>query len=226
MKNEDIRLKLQSLKDEKYRDFTAGLMPTVPKEKIIGVRTPLLRSFAKELLKEGDYQNFLTSLPHKYYEEDNLHGFIIEGIKDFNLCISELRRFIPYMDNWATCDCVRPKVLKKEPERVYDFILELLKSNKTYTVRYGIGLLMSFYLDDNFSTVHLKIVAQTTSEEYYINMMIAWYFATALSKQWESTIPYIENKALPQWVHRKTIQKAIESYRITPEQKAYLRTLK
>ncbi len=226
MKNEDIRLKLLSLQDEKYRDFTAGLMPTVPKEKIIGVRTPLLRSFAKELLKEGDYRNFLSSLPHKYYEEDNLHGFIIEGIKDFDLCISELRRFIPYMDNWATCDCVRPKVLKKEPERVYDFILELLKSNKTYTVRYGIGLLMSFYLDDNFSTVHLKLVAGITSEEYYINMMIAWYFATALAKQWESTIPYIENKALPQWVHRKTVQKAIESYRITPEQKAYLRTLR
>lgn len=226
MRNEDIRQKLLSLQDEKYRDFTAKLMPTTSKERIIGVRSPLLRAFAKELLKEDDYQDFLSCLPHKYYEEDNLHGFIIEGIKDFDLCISELQRFIPYMDNWATCDCVRPKVLKKEPEKVYDFILELLESDKTYTVRYGIGLLMSFYLDDNFSPSHLKLMSEIKSDEYYINMMLAWYCATALAKQWESTIPYIENKVLPQWVHRKTIQKAIESYRITPEQKAYLRTLK
>lgn len=226
MRNEDIRQRLLSLQDEKYRDFTAKLMPTVDKERIIGVRSPLLRTFAKELLKEGDYQDFLSCLPHKYYEEDNLHGFIIEGIKDFDLCISELKRFIPYMDNWATCDCVRPKVLKKDPEKVYDFILELLKSEKTYTVRYGIGLLMSFYLDDSFSTLHLKLLSEIRSDEYYINMMLAWYYATALAKQWESTIPYIENKGLPQWVHRKTVQKAIESYRITDEQKVYLRTLK
>lgn len=226
MKKEDIRQRLLSLKDEKYRDFTSKLMPTVDKEKIIGVRTPLLRAFAKELIKEGEYSDFLSSLPHKYYEEDNLHGFIIEGIKDFDLCISELKRFIPYIDNWATCDCVRPKVLKKEPDRVYEFILELLKSDKTYTVRYGIGLLMSYYPDEDSSPSHLNLLSRIESDEYYINMMLAWYFATALAKQWESTIPYIEEKVLSQWVHRKTIQKAIESYRITDEQKAYLRTLK
>ncbi len=226
MKNKDIRQKLLSMQDEKYRDFTAKLMPTVDKSRIIGVRSPLLRAFAKELLKEGEYREFLSDLPHKYYEEDNLHGFIIEGIKDFDLCISELRNFIPYMDNWATCDCVRPKVLKKEPERVYTFILELLKSEKTYTVRYGIGLLMSFYLDDNFSPSHLKLLSEISSDEYYINMMLAWYYATALAKQWESTIPYIEKRILTSWVHGKTIQKAIESYRITDEQKVYLRTLK
>lgn len=226
MRKEDIRQRLLSLKDEKYRDFTAKLMPTVDKKKIIGVRTPLLRAFAKELLKGGSYSEFLSDLPHKYYEEDNLHGFILEGIKDIDVCIRELQKFVPYMDNWATCDCTRPKVLKKEPEKLYSFITELLKSEKTYCVRYGIGLLLSFYLDDNFSPSHLELLSKIKSDEYYINMMLAWYYATALAKQWESTIPYIEKKALPQWVHRKTIQKAVESYRITDEQKAYLRTLK
>ncbi len=226
MKSEDIRNKLLSLKDEKYRAFTAKLMPTVDTNRIIGVRTPLLRAFAKELIREGECRDFLSFLPHKFYEEDNLHGFIIEGIKDTDLCISELRRFVPYIDNWATCDCVRPAALKKEPEKVYQFILELLESKKTYTVRYGIGLLLSFYLDENFSEIHLRLLSEIRSDEYYINMMLAWYYATALAKQWESTVPYIEKRILPQWVHRKTIQKAIESYRITDEQKVYLRTLK
>lgn len=226
MKKEDIQKKLLSLQDEKYRDFTAKLMPTVDKKKIIGVRSPLLRAFAKELIKENDYGDFLSSLPHKYYEEDNLHGFIIEGIKDIDLCISELRRFVPFTDNWATCDCVRPKCLKKEPEKVYSFILELFESKEVYSVRYGIGLLLSFYLDGNFSPMHLEILSEIKSDEYYINMMLAWYFATALAKQWESTVPYIEKRILPDWVHRKAIQKAVESYRITPEQKAYLKSLK
>lgn len=226
MTKEKIRERLLSLRDEKYREFHSALMPTVDKEKLIGIRTPLLRSFAKELIKEGDFEEFLSALPHKYYEEDNLHGFIIEGIKDFETCISELKRFIPYIDNWATCDSVRPKVLKKEPEKLLLFIRGLLKSKETYTVRFGIGLLLSFYLDENFSSEHLKLVSQIKSEEYYINMMISWYFATALAKQWESTLPYLEKRLLSDWVHRKTIQKAVESYRITDEEKAYLKSLK
>lgn len=226
MTKEKIRERLLSLRDERYRDFNSALIPTADKERLIGIRTPILRAFAKELIKEGDCEEFLSALPHKYYEENNLHGFIIEGIKDFDICISELRRFIPYIDNWATCDSVRPKVLKKEPEKLLLFIKELLKSKETYTVRFGIGLLLSFYLDESFSPEHLRLVSQIKSEEYYINMMISWYFATALAKQWESTVPYLENRLLSEWVHRKTIQKATESYRITDEEKAYLKSLK
>lgn len=226
MTKEKIRERLLSLRDEKYRDFNSALIPTVDKERLIGIRTPILRAFAKELIKEGDCEEFLSSLPHKYYEENNLHGFIIEGIKDFDICISELKRFIPYIDNWGTCDSVRPKVLKKEPEKLLLFIKELLKSKETYAVRFGIGLLLSFYLDENFSPEQLELVSQIKSEEYYINMMISWYFATALAKQWESTVPYLEKRLLCEWVHRKTIQKATESYRITDEEKAYLKSLK
>lgn len=223
---EEIREKLLALQDVKYRDFTSKLMPTVDKNKIIGVRSPLLRSFARQLVKEGEYGEFISDLPHKYYEEDNLHGFIIEGIKDYEKCIPEIQRFVPFIDNWATCDCTRPKVLKKYPERTLELVGEFLRSDKVYIKRYGIGLLLSFYLDELFSSEHLEMLSEIESDEYYINMMLSWYFATALCKQWEATIPFIENRRLPLWVHRKTIQKAIESYRITDEQKAYLRTLK
>lgn len=226
MTNKQIRERLFSLKDEKYRDFSSSLVPTVAKEKVIGVRTPMLRSFAKELLKEGTQQEFMTALPHKYFEEDNLHALLIMGIKDFDSCIALLREFLPFVDNWATCDMLSPKILKKEPERLLEFINELLESDKTYEVRYGIGLLLSFYLDGEFHTSHLEKVAGIRSDEYYINMMIAWYFATALAKQYESTLPFLEKKVLPRWVHNKTIQKARESYRVSEERKEYLKTLK
>lgn len=226
MTKEQIRERLFSLKDEKYRDFNSSLIPNLPKEKFIGVRTPALRSFAKELLKEGSQTQFMKDLPHKYFEEDNLHALLIMGIKDFDLCLSELRLFLPFVDNWATCDMLRPKVLKKEPERLLGFIYELSERDKTYEVRYGIGLLLSFYLDGEFHISQAEMVAEIRSDEYYINMMIAWYFATALAKQYESTLPFIESKVLPEWVHNKTIQKARESYRIPDETKEYLKTLK
>ena len=226
MTTTEIREKLISMADESYRDFQSKLMPTVDKNKVIGVRTPLLRSFAKDLHKSAGYHDFMGDLPHKYYEEDNLHALLIDKIKDFDECIAEIEKLLPYIDNWATCDMLRPKVLKKEPERLLGCIYSWLDSDKTYVVRYGIGCLCSFYLDDNFSPDQLCRVAAIKSDEYYINMMIAWYFATALAKQYVSTVAYLEKRKLPDWVHRKTIQKAVESYRINDETKVYLRSLR
>lgn len=226
MTNNEIREKLFSLRDEKYADFTSGLIPTLPREKFIGVRTPHLRSLAKEIHRSGDYKDFLSDLPHKYYEENNLHGFIICQMKDIDECIAELRRFIPLTDNWATNDCTRPAVLKKHPEETFELASEYLRSKEVYTLRFGIGLLLSYFLDSHFEVIHLKEVSEIKSDEYYVNMMIAWYFATALSKQYVSTLPYIEIRALSPWVHNKTIQKASESYRISDDKKAYLKSLK
>ncbi len=226
MTNREIREKLFSLKDEKYADFTAGLIPTLPREKFIGVRTPLLRSLAKEIYKSGDCREFLSDLPHKYYEEDNLHGFIICQMKDADECINELRRFIPFTDNWATNDCTRPAVLKKHPEKALCLALDFLKTEDTYTLRFGIGLLLSCFLDENFEPWQLETVSHIKSNEYYVNMMIAWYFATALAKQYESTLPYIEKRVLSPWIHNKTIQKARESYRVDKDKKDYLKSFK
>ncbi len=226
MTTKEIREKLFSLADEKYKAFQSKLMPTVDSDKIIGVRTPALRAFAKALYKQGGYEEFLSDMPHRFYEEDNLHAILISEIKDFDTCLEETGKLLPHIDNWATCDMLRPKCFKKEPEKLYETILMWLKIDKVYTVRYGIGCLLSFYLDGNFSQEHLSLVSKITSEEYYINMMIAWYFATALAKQYDSTICYIEERLLPEWVHKKTIQKAIESYRISSEVKDYLRTLR
>ena len=219
---------LFSLQDIEYKNFNAKLIPTVDKDLIIGVRTPDLRNYAKKLFKEDEKRSFkfLNSLPHKYYEENNLHGFLIEQIKDFDSAMEYTENFIPFIDNWATCDSFCPKVFKKYVNETYEKILLWIKSDKTYVVRYGIGLLLSNYLDENFKEEHLKIVSKIRSEEYYINMMIAWYFATALAKKWDSTIFFIENKKLDDWTHNKAIQKAIESRRITDEQKIYLRSLK
>ena len=217
----DIKSKLISMADESYKNFSTKLMPTVNEEKVLGVRIPLLRKLAKEL---ENYEEFLNNLPHTYFEEDNLHAFLIEREKSFDKCIEKLDNFLPYVDNWATCDSMKPKVLKKEPEKLISYIKKWFKSNETYRVRYAINLLMSFYLDENFKEEYLKLVADVKSDEYYINMMRAWYFATALAKKWESTIPYIENNLLDEWTHKKTIRKAIESFRVTKEQKEYLRS--
>lgn len=222
----EIRERLFSLADEDYKEFHSKLMPTVDKEKIIGVRTPALRAFAKEVYNSAQYEAFICDLPHKYYEEDNLHGFLIEKIKDFDGCVAEIEKLLPYIDNWATCDMLRPKCLKKDPQKLYVKICQWIESDKVYTVRFAIGCLLSYYLDENFSEEHLKLVSEIKSDEYYINMMIAWYFATALSKQYDSTIDYIKERRLPVWVHRKIIQKAIESYRISSEVKCYLKTLR
>lgn len=221
-----IQTRLFALQDQKYRDFQAKLMPTVNKNKIIGVRTPALRSFAKTLLKSAQAEEFLRALPHTYYEEDNLHGFLIEYIKDFDQCISALDRFLPFVDNWATCDGTNPKCLSKEPEKLLIKAMEWIGSNHTYTIRYGIGVLMRHFLDERFDISLAYGVARVQRDEYYVNMMRAWYFATALAKQYDQILPLIENRALDDWTHSKTIQKAIESYRITPEQKEYLRKLK
>ena len=221
-----VQESLFGLQDLKYRDFHARLMPTVDPELVIGVRTPALRKFAKEFSKMPESELFLDQLPHKYYEENNLHGFLIAGIKDYDRCIREVDRFLPYVDNWATCDLMSPKIFKKHLPELLEQIKVWIASENTYVIRFGIGMLMSFYLDEAFDERYLKMVASVHSEEYYVNMMIAWYFATALAKQYEYVLPYIEEKRLEKWTHNKTIQKAVVSYRITEDQKKYLRTLK
>lgn len=222
----DIEKVLFELQDEKYRDFQSALTPTVNKTEFIGVRTPELRSYAKELIKRDDINGFLRVLPHKYFEENQLHAFIISEIKNFDECIKELNLFLPYVDNWATCDQMSPKVFKKHKEELLKYIDDWIKSEETYTIRFGIKMLMSFYLDDDFKLIYPEKVSEIRSEEYYVNMMIAWYFATALAKQYESILPFIENKKLETRTHNKAIQKAVESRRITPGQKEYLKSLK
>lgn len=218
--------RLFELQDLKYRDFHSKLMPTVEKSRIIGVRTPDLRKLAKELKNTEHAKTFLEILPHEYYEENNLHAFLIEEIKDFNNCIEELNRFLPFVDNWATCDMMRPKIFKKNLDKLLLQIKIWLNSSETYTVRFGIECLMIFYLDEHFSPEYPELISKIRSDEYYIRMMVAWYFATALAKRYDDIIPYLAQKRLDSETHNKAIQKAIESYRITPEQKAYLRTLK
>ncbi|MEA4932734.1 MAG: DNA alkylation repair protein [Lawsonibacter sp.] len=223
---EAIQRRLFELQDPKYKDFQCKLMPTVNPETVIGVRTPELRKLAKDYSKSPEAIIFLKILPHRYYEENNLHGFPIETIKDYDAAIAAVDAFLPYIDNWATCDLLSLKLFKKHLPELYEKIKVWLKSDKTYTVRFGIGMLMSFYLDEHFKPEMLALVAGVRSDEYYINMMIAWYFATALAKQYDETIPYIREQRLEKWTHNKAIQKAIESYRISDEFKVYLRTLK
>lgn len=222
----EIQKALFDIQDEKYREFSCSLMPTVDPDRVIGVRTPDLRKLAKKLAKEPDIDAFLHRLPHQYYEENNLHGFIIEGMKDFETCVQAMDAFLPYIDNWATCDQISPKVFKKHLPQLLDKIRGWIASDRVYTIRFGIGMLMSLYLDDAFETEYLEMVCSVKSEEYYVNMMIAWYFATALAKQYDAAVLYIEQKRLGTWTHNKAIQKAVESRRITEEQKKYLRSLK
>ncbi len=222
----EIREHLFSMQDTEYRDFQVKLIPTVEAASVIGVRTPQLRSYAKDLLKEGTYEAFLQDLPHKYFDENQLHAFVLSGIKDYEICMEELCRFLPYVDNWATCDQMSPKVFKKHKPELLEQIGKWIKSDETYTVRFAIGMLMEHFLDADFDPVYPEMVAAVRSEEYYVNMMIAWYFATALAKQYDAVLPYIEDRKLEVWTHNKTIQKSVESYRITSEQKAYLKRLK
>ena len=223
---DDIRKNLLSMQDEKYRSFQVKLFPTVDPETVIGVRTPELRSYAKTLLKKEGISTFLSDFPHKYFDENQLHAFIISEIKDYDRCIEEVNRFLPYVDNWATCDQMSPKVFKKHRLQLLDQIRIWLKSDKTYMIRFAIGMLMEHYLDDDFDIRYPDMVAAIRSDEYYVNMMIAWYFATALAKQYEAILPFIEDRKLDIWTHNKAIQKAVESYRISPEQKDYLKRLK
>lgn len=223
-----IQKQLFDLQDKEYKAFHSKLMPTIHPDVIIGVRTPALRKLAKTLLKTNatDIKEFMSDLPHTYYEENNLHAFCIEGIRDYAECIKALDVFLPFVDNWATCDCMAPKILAKYPEHLLPQINKWLDSEHTYTIRYAMGLLMRYFLDEKFKEEYLALVAGVESEEYYINMMRAWYFATALAKQYEITLPWLTENRLDIWTHNKTIQKAVESYRITKEQKDYLKTLK
>lgn len=223
---EAITEKLFELADTKYRDFQANLLPTVDKATIIGVRTPALRKLAKEMAGSAKAAAFMLELPHTYYDENQLHTFLLSACKDYDICMEQIEAFLPYIDNWATCDQLSPKILQKNPEDLLLHIKKWLASKHTYTIRFGMKMLMSFYLEAKFQPEYLAWVAGVQSQEYYVKMMVAWYFATALAKQYDAAIPYLEQHKLEQWTHRKTIQKACESYRITAEQKAYLRTLR
>jgi 3-methyladenine DNA glycosylase AlkD len=223
---EEIRKQLFEFQDVKYKDFQKNLIPTVDPESIIGVRTPELRKYAKQLVKENKTDEFLSDLPHKYFDENQLHAFILSELKDYEKCVEEVCRFLPYVDNWATCDQMSPNVFKKHRTELIEYIKQWLESDKTYTVRFAIGMLMQHYLDDEFDIGYAEMVQEVKSEEYYINMMIAWYFATALAKQYDNILPILEQNRLDVWTHNKVIQKAVESYRIMPEQKAYLKSLK
>lgn len=223
---DEIREMLFAKQDTAYRDFQAKLIPTMDKETVIGVRTPELRKMAKQLAKREDISTFLGVLPHSYFEENQLHAFIIAERKDFAQCMEELTAFLPYVDNWATCDQMSPRVFKKHRQELLPYIREWIVSDETYTVRFGVGMLMTHFLDGDFDKTYPQMVSEIRSEEYYVNMMIAWYFATALAKQYEAVLPYIEEKKLDTWTHNKAIQKSVESSRIAPEQKAYLKSLK
>jgi len=226
IKPEEILKKLKSFEDRKYGDFQQKLMPGVESRAVIGVRTPDLRKYAKELIKNYDVSAFLKKLPHKYFDENQLHAFIISEMKDYESCMEELEKFLPFVDNWATCDQMSPKIFKKHKKELLIKINGWMASDRTYTIRFGIGMLMEHFLDEDFDVKYAKAVAAVKSEEYYVNMMRAWYFATALAKQYDTAITFIEKKKLDVWTHNKTIQKAVESYRITAEQKEYLRSLK
>lgn len=219
---------LFALRDEGYRQFNAKLIPNVPMDRIIGVRTPALRSYAKSVARLPDAERFLQELPHAYYEENNLHGALLSLIykNDIDEFLEALERFLPYVDNWATCDMLSPKIFKKHLPYVYKRVKKWLKSEHTYTVRFGIVTLLGYYLDEAFEPEMLRLVVDIRSEEYYIKMAVAWYFSIALVKQYDAAAAYIESRALEPWTHNKAIQKAIESRRIPPERKAYLKSLK
>ena len=222
----DVRKRLFEMQDTGYRDFHARLILTVEKEKIIGIRTPILRKFAKEFGKTERSEMFLKVLPHQYYEENNLHGLLIEQIRDYDKCLKELERFLPHIDNWATCDLLALHMMKKHRDIFIREIYRWMESDKPYIIRFGISMLMRHYLDEGFKPEYPEKVAAIRSEEYYVNMMRAWYFATALAKQYEKILPFLEEQRMDIWTHNKTIQKSIESYRITQEQKDHLRTLR
>ncbi len=221
----EIQKRLSSLADRKYAEFQAKLTPNVDRDKFIGVRTPQLRILAASL-SEGERAEFMEAIPHESYDENMLHSLMLEKWKDYRECVEKVGQFLPYVDNWAVCDTLRPKVFAGYREELLPNVKRWIASDMVYTCRFGINMLMTHYLDRDFKEEYLALPAAVTSEEYYVRMMAAWYYATALAKQWDRTIPYIERSLLPPWTHNKTIQKACESYRITPEQKAYLRTLR
>ena len=223
MNEQEIVSRLYELRDEPYAALQSKLIPTAPKDSFIGVRTPDLRALAKELYKSGEGEAFLHILPHKTFDENQLHAFLLSEDKDFDRCVRRVDAFLPYVDNWATCDQLSPKVFKKHREELLPYIKNWIADSRPYTVRFGVGMLMEHYLDEAFDPGYPALVTEIRSEAYYVNMMIAWYFATALAKQYEAVFPYIAKKRLSPWIHSKTIQKAVESYRITPERKEQIK---
>lgn len=222
----ELQKKLFELSDKKYALFQSSLIPTVSQEKVIGIRVPVLRQVARDFEKKPECLDFLNTLPHTYYDENMLHSILLSRMKDYEQCIAAVENFLPYVDNWAVCDILSPKIFSKYKDKLILKIKEWIASDKTYTCRFGMGMLMTHYLDEDYKPEYLELPPKVDSDEYYVKMMVAWFFATALAKQWDDTIPYIEEHRLPEWTHRKTIQKACESYRITDEQKAYLKTLR
>ena len=223
---EQIIEQLFALQDKTYADFQSKLLPNVARETIIGVRTPDMRKMAKKVSKTSAAYDFMHILPHYYFDENQLHAFLLCGQTDFERCLTELERFLPYVDNWATCDQLSPACFKKHVSELLPHIRRWMASEHVYTIRFGMGMLMRYFLDDGFDAEYLEWVSAIHSDEYYIRMMQAWFFATALAKQWDATLPYIQQRRLSDWTHHKTIQKAIESYRITDEQKELLKTFR
>ena len=226
---EEIKDYLLKNQDLQYKQFHSSLMPTINSEVVIGIKVPILRNYTKELLKKYATQSFIPffkDLPHQYYEENNIHAFLIEKINNYDECLFQLEQFLPYIDNWATCDMLNPKVFSKNKDKLLKKINEWIKTSHTYTIRFGIGMLMRYFLDKDFNSSYLELVYSIKSEEYYVNMVKAWFFATALTKQYDATLPIIQNKKLDTWTHNKAIQKAIESFRVPAEHKQYLKTLK
>ena len=222
----NIETKLMKVKDDKYKEFQAKLVPNIDSDTILGIRTPEMRKIAKELFESNNFDSFLSELPHKYYEENLIHFFVISMIKDFNKCIEEVERFLPYVDCWPVSDQATPKSFRKNHDKLLPYIKKWIKSKHVYTSRFGIRMLMNEYLGDDFRKEYLELVSSVKSDDYYLKMMVAWYFATALAKKYDETIPFFENRLLDEWVHKKAIQKAIESYRVSEEHKKYLRSLK
>ncbi len=222
----DITAQLFALQDKAYADFQSKLLPNIPREAIIGVRTPDLRKLAKQICKTPAAQEFVQTLPHRYFDENQLHAFILSEEKDFNTCLAEMEQFLPHVDNWATCDQLSPRCFKKHTTELIPLIRRWMKSRHTYTIRFGMGTLMRYFLDEAFKPEYPEWVAAIRSDKYYIRMMQAWFFATALAKQWDATLPYLEQHRLNSWTHNKTIQKAIESFRISDEQKTLLKNLR
>ena len=221
-----VRTELAALADQNYREFNSKLMPTVEKSTVFGVRTPVLRKFAKDFFKDERCNTFLATLPHRYFEENQLHAFLVEQIKDFDRCVLAVEAFLPFIDNWATCDCFSPAAFKKAPDKILPHIEKWLTSSHVYTVRYGVVILMRYFLDERFDEKYLKWVAKVPTDDYYLSMAVAWYFATALSKQYDAALPYIQNRLLDKVTHNRAIQKAVESFRISEKHKAYLKTLR
>ena len=222
----EIQNTLFALRDPAYQAFQSKLIPTMDPALVIGVRMPALRKLAKELAGTPDAEVFLKELPHRYYEENNLHGLLISALPDYAAAAAALEDFLPHVDNWATCDLLSPRAFRRHPPELPEQIRRWIRDERPYTVRFGLGMLMQFYLDGEFRPAYLDLAAGVRREEYYVRMMAAWYFATALAKQYDAVIPYLEERRLDRWTHNKTIQKAVESFRITSEQKAYLRQLR